>query len=322
MPLAHANTELMILFAEAPHSGFAVQSPEESLEDVQNDSPAALLRGVSIISGENAVTIFLSKTNQIKGDRLAMRLAKEFGISAKAVRDIWNLRTWAHATKQHWSPADTEKFLNKRLCHTCRNRGFTSMQQACSTCQTIAVRRPTVTQHREVPSSSTTPRVPTNSQPAHAKKGTSETNVCAVETCSIQTIGEPFTWKQVPHAQEYPCKQGADCVPNAGQQYHHQSQHMRCLPQQQNVYPPTWEMEPHQLGVAQSYHHIKYDTHRDLLSPDDARGTEMAGVAAGPLPRDNQLEWMFDVALVARDFAQVLDEWETIAAQLRAERII
>jgi len=31
---------------------------------------------------------------------------------------------------------------------------------------------------------------------------------------------------------------------------------------------------------------------------------------------------MFDVALVAHDFAQVLDEWETIAAQLRAERII
>jgi len=172
MPLAHANTELMILFDEATHSGFAVQSPEDFLEDVQNDSPAALLRGVSIISGENAVTIFLSKTNQIKGDRLTMRLAEEFGISAKAVRDIWNLCTWAHATKQHWSPADTEKFLNKRLCHTCRNHGFTSMQQACSTCQTIAVRRPTVTQHREVPSSSTTPRVPTNSQPAHAKKGT------------------------------------------------------------------------------------------------------------------------------------------------------
>ena len=81
-------------------------------------------------------------------------------------------------------------------------------------------------------------------------------------------------------------------------------------------------MKPHQLGVAQSHHHIKYDTHRDLLSPDDARGTEMAGVAAVPLPHDNQLEWMFDVALVAHDFAQVLDEWETIAAQLRAERII
>jgi len=65
MPLAHANTELMILFAEAPHSGFAVQSPDESLINVQKDSPAALLRGVSIISGYGVATI--SRPPEITG---------------------------------------------------------------------------------------------------------------------------------------------------------------------------------------------------------------------------------------------------------------
>ena len=37
---------------------------------------------------------------------MATSLATQFGITAKAVRDIWNLRTWAQTTRPCWTPAD------------------------------------------------------------------------------------------------------------------------------------------------------------------------------------------------------------------------
>ena len=58
-------------------------------------TPAAELRGVCTITEEEAVIIFrANKAERVKRDRLASRLADEYGITAKAVRDIWSLRTW------------------------------------------------------------------------------------------------------------------------------------------------------------------------------------------------------------------------------------
>ena len=77
--------------------------------------PAAELRGVCTITEEEAVIIFrANKAERVKRDRLASRLADEYGITAKAVRDIWSLRTWIRATKPHWTSDDHTRSANKK----------------------------------------------------------------------------------------------------------------------------------------------------------------------------------------------------------------
>jgi len=84
-------------------------------------SPAKLqVKGVCTISSNEAVRIFLAaKHGRTKRDRLALRLAHDFGITPKAVRDIWNLRTWARTTKPYWSPSD---FLKGKPCAVNKDR--------------------------------------------------------------------------------------------------------------------------------------------------------------------------------------------------------
>ena len=66
--------------------------------------------GNCAITGEVAVIIFLAKqAGRDSRDRLASRLASEHGITAKAVRDIWSLRTWRRATEPYWAPADHKR---------------------------------------------------------------------------------------------------------------------------------------------------------------------------------------------------------------------
>jgi hypothetical protein len=73
--------------------------------------------GVCTISQAEAVIIFLSRSRHGSyGSRgnLSDRLSKEFGITPKAVRDIWNLRTWTRDTRPHWTPLDEETFTKKK----------------------------------------------------------------------------------------------------------------------------------------------------------------------------------------------------------------
>jgi hypothetical protein len=72
--------------------------------------------GVCTISEEEAVIIFLAGSRHSSSGgrgKLSARLSKEFGITTKAVRDIWNLRTWARATRPHWTKLDDETFTKK-----------------------------------------------------------------------------------------------------------------------------------------------------------------------------------------------------------------
>jgi hypothetical protein len=74
-------------------------------------------RGVCTISQAEAVMIFLAGSRHGSyGSRgkLSDRLSIELGITPKAVRDIWNLRTWARATRPHWTPSDEEIFMKKK----------------------------------------------------------------------------------------------------------------------------------------------------------------------------------------------------------------
>jgi hypothetical protein len=93
------------------------QNTEDSDEDMPDEMESASIdlsgshpapEGVRTITEEGARLIFIARAqrNSSKKDGLAVRLGAEFGISAKAVRDIWRLRTWAHATWPYWTPAD------------------------------------------------------------------------------------------------------------------------------------------------------------------------------------------------------------------------
>ena len=66
------------------------------------------------ISQEVAISIFMAKkSRRSKRDNLASTLAARYGITPRAVRDIWNLRTWAHATQPFWTTDDHKIFLSK-----------------------------------------------------------------------------------------------------------------------------------------------------------------------------------------------------------------
>ena len=62
-------------------------------------------------------------------------LAQKFGVSVKAVRDIWNLRTWTSVTRHLWTAADVEKCVRKQLCTACRGAKLASIDEACSACR-------------------------------------------------------------------------------------------------------------------------------------------------------------------------------------------
>ena len=64
--------------------------------------------------------IFRAKANRVKRGSLSVELAAEFGITSKAVRDIWNLRTWTWTTLPYWTQADHDDFLPKHLCMNCK----------------------------------------------------------------------------------------------------------------------------------------------------------------------------------------------------------
>jgi hypothetical protein len=93
--------------------------------------------GVCSISAKTAVLIYNAKKGQAprRGDGLAIGLAERFGITPKAVRDIWTMRSWASTTCPHWTPEDHAKFMKKKLCDSCRGQGLTSFEHACVKCK-------------------------------------------------------------------------------------------------------------------------------------------------------------------------------------------
>ena len=94
--------------------------------------------GVCTISAKTAVLIYLAKQGQApprRGDGLAIGLAEKFGVTSKAVRDIWARRSWASTTYPHWTPEDHTKFIKKKLCESCRNKGLLSFEHACVRCK-------------------------------------------------------------------------------------------------------------------------------------------------------------------------------------------
>ena len=88
----------------------------------------------SVINASQAIEIFLAKARRKSRDPASRMLAEEYGISMKAVRDIWNFRTWKWETMPYWSQEDLHDFLSKHLCTGCRLKGVCSLQEACGPC--------------------------------------------------------------------------------------------------------------------------------------------------------------------------------------------
>ena len=84
------------------------------------------------LTAHDAIDIYLAKASRSARDSLTSVLSKRYNITMKAVRDVWNLRTWAWATMPFWTRSDLEKFLRKHLCAQCKTNGVTSLASACA----------------------------------------------------------------------------------------------------------------------------------------------------------------------------------------------
>jgi hypothetical protein len=61
-----------------------------------------------------AIDIFRAKNTHTPRDGTSAALAAKYGITPKAVRDIWNLRTWAGTTRPFWTRRDEALWARKR----------------------------------------------------------------------------------------------------------------------------------------------------------------------------------------------------------------
>jgi hypothetical protein len=129
-------------------------SPEHSIQGAAA-CPRSAPRGMCIIKKEQAVEIFKARdVNRKKQDKLCTRLSAQYGISTKAVRDIWNLRTWSHVTKPFWTSKDARRMLLSRLCVACKqNSAIGSIADACDECQAPAMAVNSAAQGAAVPPS-------------------------------------------------------------------------------------------------------------------------------------------------------------------------
>jgi len=83
---------------------------------------------------EAAINIYLAKAWRTPRDSTSAQLASQYGITMKAVRDVWNLRTWPWVTMPYWTRGDWDLFLRKHLCAECREKGVRSLAEACERC--------------------------------------------------------------------------------------------------------------------------------------------------------------------------------------------
>jgi len=81
------------------------RSEERNLETFVHPLPiAASVHARARLNAEQAIHIFNQRATKTK--HTAALLAAEFGISSKAIRDIWTRRSWAEDTRPFWTHLD------------------------------------------------------------------------------------------------------------------------------------------------------------------------------------------------------------------------
>jgi hypothetical protein len=63
------------------------------------------------LTHEDVVAIYLAKIGP-KSSKTAARLAAEFGITGKAVRDVWRGKTWANQTRCMWTVQSAKDYIS------------------------------------------------------------------------------------------------------------------------------------------------------------------------------------------------------------------
>ena len=95
------------LSSDAGECQTAQAGPAQAGPAQAGPAQAPAKNGRAQLDDESAVRIFLAKyasaeAMSSKSD-LSGKLALQYGVTAKAVRDIWNMRTWKKATQPYWN---------------------------------------------------------------------------------------------------------------------------------------------------------------------------------------------------------------------------
>ena len=96
----------------------------------EHDEP----RAPGALDAQAAIDIFMRKKTRVSRDATTAELAARYNITMKAVRDVWNMRTWTKTTMPYWDKSDLKTFLDKHLCSACRVRRVSSFDAACPSC--------------------------------------------------------------------------------------------------------------------------------------------------------------------------------------------
>jgi len=73
---------------------------------VRPQSPAAVRKGR--LTATDAARIFKAKLKRTS--RTSAQLAEEYGVTSKAIRDVWSLKTWVVFTRPYWTEEDKSQF--------------------------------------------------------------------------------------------------------------------------------------------------------------------------------------------------------------------
>jgi hypothetical protein len=124
-------------------AGASATPPASSASPTPPQYGANQARKRTYLSDDDVVLIFKAK-DSVSTELPALAetsttLSIKFNLTTKAIRDIWNTRTWAGATAPYWSPADRHAWLRKRVCPACiscvRVDDLASPTSACTKCQ-------------------------------------------------------------------------------------------------------------------------------------------------------------------------------------------
>ena len=62
------------------------------------------------LTATDAAHIFKAKLNRTA--KMSAQLAEEYGVTSKAIRDVWSLKTWVAFTKPYWAEEDKHRFTS------------------------------------------------------------------------------------------------------------------------------------------------------------------------------------------------------------------
>jgi len=103
----------------------------------------------SVLTAEDARVIYgVRLQGKRQGD--ASRLGTQFGITAKAVRDIWTHRTWIYATVSLWPLPEAESYVVDHLCEKCCSSGVRLELAAAACTRCMRMIRAIVAQRKDI----------------------------------------------------------------------------------------------------------------------------------------------------------------------------